>query len=145
MKLSEKQRRFADHYIELGSAEPAALKAGYSKAYSRAQAYKLLANVGIKHYIDQKMTELQAAQVADQAEIVRLITGVLRGEVSGTALVGIGKGAQEVEEVLPTVADKLKAAELLGKRYAMWTDKQQVEGTLSVTFIDDIGESNDST
>lgn len=142
MKLSEKQRRFADYYIELGSAEPAALKAGYSKAYARAQAYKLLANVGIKTYIDQKMTELQAAQVADQAEIIRLITGVLRGEVSGTALVGIGKGAQEVEEVLPTVADKLKAAELLGKRYAMWTEKQQIDVAGAVTFVDDIGDGD---
>ena len=48
MKLTKKQQDFADYYIELGSAEEAAIKAGYSKNYARASAYKLLANVGTK-------------------------------------------------------------------------------------------------
>lgn len=47
-KLNPKQQAFADYYIEIGNAEEAALKAGYSKAYARGKAYTLLANVGIK-------------------------------------------------------------------------------------------------
>lgn len=48
-RLNPKQQTFADHYIEIGNEEEAALKAGYSKNYANAQSYKLLENVGVKH------------------------------------------------------------------------------------------------
>ena len=50
--ISEKQRRFADYFIETGNIYQSAIKAGYSKNYAKAQAHKLLENVGIKNYID---------------------------------------------------------------------------------------------
>lgn len=57
VNLSVKHRAFADNYIELGNAEQAAIKAGYSKTYARAQSYKLLENVGISAYINELMDE----------------------------------------------------------------------------------------
>lgn len=63
----------------------------------------------------------------------------MRGEEKEQTLVGEGLGSQVIEDIDVSAKDRIKAAELLGKRYAMWTDKQEVSGDLSVTFVDDIG------
>lgn len=143
-KLNPKQQAFADYYIELGSAEQAALQAGYSKAYARGKSYTLLANVGIKAYIEKRMEELQSERVADQQEIMEFLTAVMRGEVEEPIPLLDGDGYQKVIQVKPNAQARKSAAELLGKRYAMWTDKQQVEGMMNVTFIDDIGDSDEA-
>lgn len=139
-KLNPKQQEFADYFIELGNAEEAALRAGYSKSYARGQSYKLLANVGIKTYIENRMEELKSKRVANQQEILESLTKVLRGEEKGTALVGVGMGEQEVLDIKPTLAEKIKAAELLGRRYGMWTDKVKHEGAVPIVIEDDVSE-----
>lgn len=139
-KINPKQQEFADYFIELGNAEEAALRAGYSKTYARGQSYKLLANVGIKTYIENRMEELKSERVADQQEILESLTKVLRGEEKGTALVGVGMGEQEVLDIKPTLAEKIKAAELLGRRYGMWTDKVKHEGAVPIVIEDDVSE-----
>lgn len=139
-KINPRQQEFADYFIELGNAEEAALRAGYSKAYARGQSYKLLANVGIKTYIENRMEELKSERVADQQEILESLTKVLRGEAKGTALVGVGMGEQEVKDIKPTLAEKIKAAELLGRRFGMWTDKVKHEGAVPIVIEDDVSE-----
>ncbi|OEC02126.1 hypothetical protein GY31_09255 [Lysinibacillus sphaericus] len=139
-KINPKQQEFADYFIELGNAEEAALRAGYSKTYARGQSYKLLANVGIKTYIENRMEELKSERVADQQEILESLTKVLRGEEKGVALVGVGMGEQEVLDIKPTLAEKIKAAELLGRRYGMWTDKVKHEGAVPIVIEDDVSE-----
>ncbi|PIC81688.1 terminase small subunit [Sporosarcina sp. P18a] len=141
-KLNPKQQAFADYYIELGNAEEAALKAGYSKAYARGKSYALLANVGISSYIKKRMEELKSERVADQQEILEYLTSILRGEQTEETLRGIGEGAQTIDDIDVSAKDRIKAAEMLGKRYAMWTEKQQLDVTGAVTFIDDIGDSD---
>ncbi len=47
-KLTPKQQKFADEYIKSGNAYQAAIEAGYSRNYAKAQSSKLLENVGIK-------------------------------------------------------------------------------------------------
>lgn len=136
-KLNPKQQAFADFYIELGSAEQAALQAGYSKAYARGNAHKLVANVSVKAYIEKRMKEIDSARIVGQQEVLETISRIIRGEELGTALVGIGKGAQTVEDVPPTIAEKLKAAETMGKLYSLWTDKVQVEN-ITPTFVEDV-------
>jgi len=140
VKLSPKQQAFADFYIELGNATEAAKKAGYSEKTARFIGNENLTKPNIKAYIYQRMEVLKSERVADQQEILELITGVLRGEISGTALVGVGKGAQEVEDVPPTVTERIKAAELLGKRHMMWVERQRVEGATSVTIVNDLDD-----
>ncbi|MFD1450847.1 terminase small subunit [Oceanobacillus sojae] len=143
-KLSLKQQKFADEYIITGNIEQAAIKAGYSKSYARGNAHKLVANVSIKAYIDQRLEEIKSEKVADQQEIMEYLTSVLRGEAKGTALVGEGMGEQSVRQVAPTVAEKTSAAINLGKRYAMWTEKQEVNVETAVTFVDDIGDEDEA-
>ena len=48
---------------------------------------------------------------------------------------------QEIQTIQPSAKDRIKAAELLGKRYRMWTDKHEVEITTPI-FIDDVPEED---
>ena len=142
MKLTEKQRRFADEYIRLGNATEAALNAGYSKKTARAIGSENLTKPDIKAYIDKRLEELKKESIAEQDEILQFLTKVLRGQAKGTELVGLGMGEQAVEQVPPTVSERTRAAELLGKRYMMWADKQQVEVVVP-TFIEDVPQDDD--
>lgn len=45
MKLTEKQKKFADYYIELGNATQAAIKAGYSKKTANRIGLKTCQNL----------------------------------------------------------------------------------------------------
>lgn len=136
-RLTVKQQAFADFYIELGNAYQAAIKAGYSESYARGNVVKLLENVSVKAYIEKRMEEIKSERVADQQEILEFLTRVIRGEARGTELVGKGKGKQSVQQEPPSVAEKTKAAELLGKRYMMWTEKHQVENVTPI-IVDDV-------
>lgn len=141
-KLNLKQQAFVDEYIKTGTAYQSAIRAGYSEKYAKSSSHKLLENVGIKAEIDKRMEKLKKDSIADQDEILQYLTSVLRGEVTDQELIPIqvGRGQMDVEE-LEKRSDtnaRTKAAELLGKRYMMWTDKQQIETTATVQFNDDI-------
>lgn len=132
--MNERQRRFADEYIISGNAYQSALKAGYSEKYSKARSSELLENVGIKSYIDERLDKLKSEKIADQTEILEFLTSAMRGEVTEPILKNSGDFEQIVVDVKPNVATRKAAAELLGKRYGMWVDKQDVT-TNNVTEI----------
>lgn len=136
-KLTIKQNKFADEYIKTGNAYQSALNAGYSESYSKGNVIKLLENVSVKAYIDERMKKLEEEAIADQAEVLKYLTRVLRDEEREEILVNVGNFEQEIQSMKVSTKDKIKAAELLGKRYGSWTDKQEVDINLP-TFIDDI-------
>jgi len=140
MKLTEKQKRFADFYIELGNATEAYIRAGYKNKGARANAARLIANDSVRNYIDDRLKEKDSQQIAKQDEVLAFLTSVLRGEVTEEIPVLIGEGVQRLEDKEAGLKDRIKAAELLGKRYAMWTEKQLIEADVGVTIVDDIGE-----
>ena len=133
-KLSIKQKRFADEYIISGNAYQSAIKAGYSKNYSKGNVVKLLENVSVKAYIDERLAEIDNRKIADQQEVLEYLTSVMRGEVTEPLTVLDGDGYQKVIDASPSVATRNKAAELLGKRYRIFTEKQEVELTGQVIF-----------
>lgn len=133
-KLSIKQKRFADEYIISGNAYQSAIDAGYSKTYAKADSHKLLEKPGIKSYIESRMLEMDKRKVADQQEVLEYLTSVMRGEVTEPLTVLDGEGYQKVIDASPSVATRNKAAELLGKRYRIFTEKQEVEVTGQVIF-----------
>ncbi|OEC02168.1 hypothetical protein GY31_09120 [Lysinibacillus sphaericus] len=141
-KLTVKQQAFADYYIELGNATDAYLKAYPNvkkEATARAAGSRMLTNVSVKSYIDGRMEELKSERVADQQEILELLTAIARGETTSATLRGIGEGAQTIDEDMPpTTAERIKAAELLGKRYRMWIDKVETDGKTKVVIVDDV-------
>lgn len=122
-KLTLKQQRFADEYIISGNATQSAIKAGYSKKYAATNTDKLLKNTNIKNYIDERLKELEDKAIAKQEEVLQYLTSVMRGEHEEEVLYGIGEGVQSTRHIEVGAKERIKAAELLGKRYGTWTDK----------------------
>lgn len=139
--LTLKQQQFADEYIRTGNAYQSAINVGYSEKYAKARSHKMLENVGINQYIDDNLEIIQKESIAEADEIMRYLTRVLRAEEKEEILVYVGEGMQEIQTIQPSAKDRIKAAELLGKRYRMWTDKQEVEITTPI-FIDDVPEED---
>ncbi len=140
-KLTPKQQAFADYYIELGNASEAARKAGYSPKTAFRIGQENMQKPAIKEYIKERMEQLQSERVANQQEILEYLTSIMRGEQRQQTLRGMGEGYQEIDDIDVSAKDRIKAAELLGKRYAMWTEKQQVE-IVEPVFVDDIPEED---
>lgn len=147
MKLTEKQKRFADYYIETGNATESYKRAGYSvnsDEAARVNASRLLTNANVRAYIDERIAEKDSQRIAKQDEILEFLTKVMRGELTEQIPVGLGDGYFELKDKDTYIKDRVKAAELLGKRYAMWTDKQQIDGVIGVQIIDDIGGGDEA-
>lgn len=125
-KLTLKQQKFADEYIISGNATQAAIEAGYSRKYANTNASKLLQNTTIKSYIDERLKVLEDEAIAKQDEVLKYLSSIMRGEQTEQTLRGIGEGAQTISEIEVGAKDRIKAAELLGKRYGIWTEKVDV-------------------
>ena len=139
-KLTEKQKRFADYYIELGNATQAAIKAGYSSKYANTNASKLLQNTTIKSYIDERLSQLASERIVSAEEVLEFLSSVMRNEQKEEVLKGVGMGEQAKTHIEVSAKDRVKAAELLGKRYALFTDKTEMTVTEVPVFVDDLGD-----
>lgn len=137
MKLSPKQKAFAEYYIETGNATESAIKAGYSKKTARVIGQENLLKPAIKSYIDEKMKELESKRIAKAEEVLEYLTRVLRGEETEQVVVteNIGDFMSEAKVIDKEISakDKIKAAELLGKRYRLFTDK--IEANINQTVV----------
>lgn len=142
-KLTLKQQSFADEYIITGNAYRSALEAGYSENYAKGNVVKLLENERVRAYIEKRLDEIKSEKVADQQEIMEFLTSVIRGEVDEPIPVLDGDGKQKIRYVQPSVQTRKAAAVDLGKRYAMWTEKQEVEHSGTVQIVDDIPGAGD--
>ncbi|MGL5718856.1 MAG: terminase small subunit [Paraclostridium sp.] len=142
-KLNDRQKAFADYYVESLNIYDSALKAGYSESYAKSRSCELLENVRIKSYIDEIMNSKSNDRIASQDEILQILTDIARGitEEEVVSFSNLGEECRTTRK--PTIKDRMKASELLGKRYRMWTDKVDIEITEPVTIIDDIGENDE--
>lgn len=139
--MTEKQRRFADEYlIDMNGTR--AYKVAYPHVkndnVAAANANRLLRNAKIKSYIEAQLEKISSAKTADAKEVMEYLTSVLRGKSKSTVCVtvGTGEGCSEAQlvEKPPDEKERLKAAELLGKRYGLYTDKVDVGGTVPVVI-----------
>ena len=92
------------------------------------EASKLLRNPKVKAEIKRKNAEIQSEKTADMTEVMEYLTSVMRGEQ--TESVATSKGVYSNVEV--SAKDRIKAAELIGKRNGAWTDKKELNGDLSI-------------
>ncbi|BDQ54943.1 MULTISPECIES: terminase small subunit [Enterococcus] len=127
MRMTEKQKRFCDFYIETGNATQAAIKAGYSEKTAKQIGQENLTKPDLRAYIDERLAELKNERTADAQEVLEYLTAVMRGEYKEATLIGVGEGAQAVVDIDVGAKDRLKAAELLGKRHALFTDKVDLQ------------------
>lgn len=138
-KLTAKQQRFCDEYLVDLNATQAAIRAGYSPKTANVIGAENLSKPNLKRYIDQRMAEKESALIADQDEVLKYLTSVLRGESRASVVVVENTGdfiseAREIQKA-PDERERLKAAELLGKRYGLYTEKveQAVDMDLNIT------------
>lgn len=115
-KLTPKQQKFADEYIKSGNAYQAAIEAGYSRNYAKAQSSKLLENVGIKSYIDERMAEIASKRIMDATEAVELLTSIARGETKKTVYIGTADGVYEKHKEAD-LKTRISATKEILKRY----------------------------
>ncbi|EOU1674269.1 terminase small subunit [Clostridium perfringens] len=136
MKLTPKQKAFAEYYIETGNATEAARKAGYKGKNLNRIASENLSKLDIKSYIDEKMKELESKRIAKAEEVLEYLTRVLRGEETEQVVVteNIGDFMSEARVIDKELSakDKIKAAELLGKRYRLFVDKVEKDSNVNV-------------
>ena len=140
MAMTAKMQRFCDEYLIDLNATQAAIRAGYSEKTARAIGAENLTKPDIQEYITRRMAEKDAALIADQDEVLKYLTQVLRGQTKSEVVVveGTGDGCSEARAMqkAPDEKERLKAAELLGKRYGLYTDKvdADVETELTITI-----------
>lgn len=132
-KLTPKQKAFCDYYIETGNATEA-----YKRAYptcikdgaARANASKLLTKANISKYIEERIKIIEDKRIAKADEVLQYLTSVMRGE------------EKDQFGLDPSLQDRNKAAEMLGKRYRLFTDKVEVEAAIPIQIVDDIDEED---
>lgn len=148
MKLTEKQKRFCEEYLIDCNATQAAIRAGYSKKTAKVIGNENLTKPYIKSYIDQQLELISSKQIASAEEVMKYLTSVLRGETKSEVVVveGTGDGCSEARTMdkAPDERERLKAAELLGKRYGIFTDKLNMVGAIPVVISDDLGDEDES-
>lgn len=124
-KLTEKQKRFIDYYVETGNATEAARRAGYE-----AKTNRTMESIGSENlrklevFINERLNPIDDKRIADADEVLRYLTSVMRGEVKDTF------------DFDTSVRDRNKAAELLGKRHRLFVDKveQESSGVVNINF-----------
>ena len=120
-KLTNRQRKFADLYLELGNAAEAAERAGFKRSYAQGA----MRQKAVKAYLDQRLEEIRAKNIASADEVLMYLTDVMRGGLENE------KNAS---------SPRMKAAELLGKRLGIFNEVNRVlKGEMPVV-VDDIGE-----
>lgn len=132
--MNAKQKRFCDEYLVDCNATQAAIRAGYSARTANEQAARLLANVSIKAYIDEKMERLHNERTADAQEVLEYLTAVMRGQQTEQTLISIGDGVQKIGNIEIGARDRLKAAELIGKRFGLFKEGLELAGALPVVI-----------
>ncbi|AVX21608.1 phage terminase small subunit [Carboxydocella sporoproducens DSM 16521] len=140
MKLTEKQKAFCDYYIETLNATESYKRAGYkvkSEDAANAAASRMLRNVKVRKYIEERMKQKESERIASQDEVLEFLTRVMRGQET-EEVVGFTESGPVKEKKAPSTKDRVKAAELLGKRYALFTEKVNVSGNMGVVIVDDI-------
>ncbi len=147
--MTEKQKRFCDEYL-IDCNATRAYKTVYQNVKSdevaRKAGSRLLTNVDVKNYIADRMEEIHNEKTADAQEVIEYLTSVLRGESTAQEIVveGTGDGCSEARtmEKAPSEKEKLKAAELLGKRYALFTDKVETDVDMDLNITIDYGKDD---
>ena len=135
--MNARQKRFCDEYLIDCNAKQAAIRAGYSPKTAYSIGNENLNKPELKAYIDEQLAKIHSAKIADAQEVLEYLTAVMRGEHTEQVLKLAGDGVQVVEDIDVSAKERLKAAELIGKRYALFSDKMDLGGAVPVVIMGD--------
>ncbi|MGX7077471.1 terminase small subunit [Globicatella sanguinis] len=122
-KLTLKQKKFADEYIISGNAYQSALKAGYSDNYAKGNVIKLLENVRVRAYIDERLKEVESKKIAKADEVLQTFTKILRQELMEEKTeVNPITGEFITIDRPPSINEVIKAGVEIMKRYPLDND-----------------------
>ena len=143
--MTEKQKLFCDEYlIDLNGTR------AYRTVYktikndnvagvrANTRASNLLKKEDIAEYINKRLEEIHNEKTADIQEVMEYLTSVMRGTSEASTLAMCGDGMQEVITKKPDERERLKAAELLGKRFGMFKESVDITSNGQTVIIDDI-------
>ena len=153
--MTDKQKRFCDEYLidcNASRAYRAAYPCVKSDDAARSCGARLLTNDSVRAYIDQQLQKIANAKIADAQEVMEYLTSVLRGESKSEIVVveGLGEGESEARrmEKAPDEKERLKAAELLGKRFGLFSSvdvgvsSEGVQIIVRAAGAEDIADAN---
>lgn len=139
--MTEKQIKFADEYIidcNATRAYKVAYPAVKKDATAAAAGARMLRNVKVKTYIEERLAEISSKKTAEAQEVMEYLTSVMRGESESSVVVveGYGDGCSEAKIIKkpPDEKERLKAAELLGRRFGLFTNNVNIGGSIPVVI-----------
>lgn len=146
--MNAKQKRFADEYLVDCNATQAAIRAGYSEKSAGRNADRMMKNDEIKKYIEEQLEHIHNERTADAQEVIEYLTSVMRGQHKEQILQFVGDGMQKIIDIDVSAKERLRAAELLGKRYGMFTEKITADAKVNVSeklsdIINQLGADGD--
>lgn len=137
--MNARQKRFCDEYLIDCNATQAAIRAGYSPKTAKVTGAKMLTNANLKAYIDEQLERIHNEKTADAQEVLEYLTAVMRGQHTEQTLQLIGDGVQKISDIDVSAKERLKAAELIGKRYGMFKDNVGID-LEPVVIVNDLKE-----
>jgi len=150
--LTNKQKRFADEYL-IDCNATRAYKAAYphikNNEVANTNGSRMLSNAKVINYINERLEKISSEKIAKAQEVMEYLTSVMRGSSTAEIVVveSVGDYMSEARNIkkAPDEKEKLKAAELLGKRYQLFVDKLDISGSaIKVVIKDDYGEDDES-
>lgn len=137
--MNARQKKFCDEYLIDCNATQAAIRAGYSPKTAKQIGQENLTKPDLKAYIDEQLEILHNQKTADAQEVLEYLTAVMRGEHTEQVLKLVGEGVQTITDIDVSARERLKAAELIGKRYGMFKDGLNVD-LEPVVIVNDLKE-----
>ena len=137
--MTDKEKRFCDEYLIDCNAVQAAIRAGYARTTASLASLWLNARAvrfkpELREYLDQQLENIHNEKTAAAQEILEYLTSVMRGESSSAVLSLCGDGRQKIVKKPPDEKERLRAAELIGKRYGLFKEGVDVNAALPVVI-----------
>jgi phage terminase small subunit len=137
--MNARQKKFCDEYLIDCNATQAAIRAGYSQKTAKQIGQENLTKPDLKAYIDEQLEILHNQKTADAQEVLEYLTAVMRGQHTEQTLQLVGEGVQQITDIDVSAKERLKAAELIGKRYGLFKDNVSVD-LEPVVIVNDLKE-----
>ncbi|MFV0519787.1 MAG: terminase small subunit [Lachnospirales bacterium] len=136
--ITKKQKRFAEEYLVDCNATQAAIRSGYSSKTAYSSGSRILKNPVVQEYVKKQLDKLSDERVADAKEVMAYLSDCLRGITQSEIVVieSEGDGVTTSRKILkcPDEKERLKAAELLGKRYGLFKENIEFKGNIPVVI-----------
>lgn len=135
---NERHERFCIEYVRTLNAKKSYLQA-YPESTDRnaeSSGSRLLSNAKVKERLSELLEQDRNNRIASAEEVLEMLTAIARGETTEEVVTSKGN----IVTVDSNTQARLKALDLLAKRWGLLKDKVELSGSVGVTIIDDMAE-----